>query len=123
MDALFTSLAGANPGVLFAKASAEDADDLADQFDISAVPTFVFLRGKALLEKLQGADPAQLAALVAKHAASKTHTFAPGAGVSKKVALEERLRKLIKCVEHGKGSWFLVVGLRVFFRCWAAPNT
>lgn len=49
---------------------AEEQADIAESFEIEAVPTFLILRGHTLLDRINGADAAALKDAVAKHASS-----------------------------------------------------
>lgn len=49
---------------------AEEEADIAESFEIEAVPTFLILRGHTLLDRINGADAAGLNVAVAKHASS-----------------------------------------------------
>lgn len=55
----------------------DKAKDVAQHFKISAMPTFIMLKGRNAVETMRGADPAGLEALVRKHAPA---TAASGSG-------------------------------------------
>ena len=44
------------PAVLFLKVDVDEAPELVDRFDISAMPTFVFLKDGKLVKRVEGAD-------------------------------------------------------------------
>jgi len=54
--------------VQFLKVDVDQAQDIARHFSVSAMPTFVVLRGIDKLDQLRGAETQALAAMVAKHA-------------------------------------------------------
>lgn len=45
---------------------------VARAYSVSAMPTFVFLKNKSVIETLRGANPSQLTSLVEKHASSSS---------------------------------------------------
>ena len=53
---------------MFVKADVDELASSAQQSNISAMPTFHFIRGDKLVEEMLGADPTKLAAMVARHA-------------------------------------------------------
>ncbi|GAA5934901.1 uncharacterized protein JCM15063_003097 [Sporobolomyces koalae] len=57
-----------NGRVQFLKVDVDRAQDLAQEFGVSAMPTFLLLKGSQKLEEVRGANPAALTALVKKHA-------------------------------------------------------
>ncbi|KAK4702665.1 thioredoxin 1, partial [Phenoliferia sp. Uapishka_3] len=54
--------------VSFFKVDVDKAQDVAQHFKVTAMPTFVVLKGRNKLEEMKGAAPAGLEALVRKHA-------------------------------------------------------
>ncbi|KAK0199412.1 glutaredoxin [Desarmillaria ectypa] len=120
MNEVVFELSKKYPAVLFLQVEAESQPDIAESFDIDAVPSFVILRGHTLLDRISGANAQALTAAIAKHAASpsikplsKTDLApAKAAGVvsEKKETpeeLEKRMRSLMtqsKVVLFMKGS-------------------
>lgn len=116
MDVVFRQLATLHPRIRFLKIAAEDLPELSERFEIAVVPTFVIAQGRAVLEKLEGANVAELAKRVdvlSKSVAKKSATEATSAGSATASsaaasggdaaatntldeALEYRLKKLIK---------------------------
>jgi thioredoxin-like negative regulator of GroEL len=60
MDKVVQALAKVHPSVKFAKLNAETSSDIAEQFEVSAVPTFCFFKNKAVIDRLEGADSLEL---------------------------------------------------------------
>ncbi|CAA7265756.1 unnamed protein product [Cyclocybe aegerita] len=125
MNEVAKELARKYTAALFLQVEAEEQSDIAESFDIEAVPSFIVLRGHTLLDRIAGADAPALTQSVAKHATtpaysplSKTNNApakAPTVVPSKthdneKESIEElnaRLRKLMnqsKVVLFMKGS-------------------
>eukprot|EP00980_Cylindrotheca_fusiformis_P024371 scaffold11809_cov128-Cylindrotheca_fusiformis.AAC.10 len=50
--------------VSFGKIDIDENSEAAMEFEVSAVPTFVFSHGEEVVERFSGADPAQLEALI-----------------------------------------------------------
>jgi hypothetical protein len=120
MDVVFRQLATLHPRIRFLKIAAEDLPVLSERFEIAVVPTFVIAQGRAVLEKLEGANVAELAKRVdvlsksvakksaeaAAAAAGSATTAEPAGGDAAAAntldeALEYRLKKLTKCVWTG----------------------
>lgn len=64
MDVAFTSLAEKHKEVEFAKVDVDAQSEIAERLELSVVPSFFFFKGKALVDKLEGADAAELTARV-----------------------------------------------------------
>ncbi|KAF8340622.1 glutaredoxin [Cantharellus anzutake] len=105
--------------VLFLSIDAEGQDEIADSFEIEAVPSFLLLRGHTLLQRLTGADNNALTSALAQHGRrpikALSHTdkapAAPPAVPVKKVETPEeltarltRLMNMDKAVLFMKGS-------------------
>ncbi|TMW59567.1 hypothetical protein Poli38472_004636 [Pythium oligandrum] len=103
MDVVFKQLATLHPRIRFLKVAAEDVADLSERFQIAVVPTFLVMQGKSVLEKLEGANVAELAkrvdvlskSLAKKAATDATTTTATETVKTVDEALEYRLKKLI----------------------------
>ncbi|EIN13911.1 thioredoxin-domain-containing protein [Punctularia strigosozonata HHB-11173 SS5] len=64
---VFEALAKQYPNVNFLKCDVDAARDVASLYRISAMPTFVFLKGSIKVDEIQGANRSALQAAVAKH--------------------------------------------------------
>ncbi|PPR04812.1 hypothetical protein CVT24_007072 [Panaeolus cyanescens] len=126
MNDVTRELAKKYPAALFLQVEAEEQSEIAESFDIEAVPSFIILRGHTLLDRISGADAAALTQSVAKHATvpsyqplSKTDNVPAKASAAVPAGLQtdekketteelnERLRKLMnqsKVVLFMKGS-------------------
>lgn len=67
MNEVVIELAKKYPQILVLQVDAEDQGDIAESFDIEAVPAFVILRGHTLLSRISGADAPALTKELAKH--------------------------------------------------------
>ncbi|TEB31598.1 thioredoxin [Coprinellus micaceus] len=74
MNQVFQELSKKYPAGLFLQVEAEAQPDIAESFDIEAVPSFILLRGHTLLGRVAGADASGLTQQVEKHAAAPTYT-------------------------------------------------
>ncbi|BGP14351.1 hypothetical protein JCM10213_004478 [Rhodosporidiobolus nylandii] len=84
---VFQRLASQYAGkVQFLKVDVDQAKDVAQRFQVSAMPTFVVLKGSTKVDEMKGANPAGLMALLNKHAPSGTPATS-GSGTKEK-ALE-----------------------------------
>ncbi|KAF1320877.1 Grx4 family monothiol glutaredoxin, partial [Globisporangium splendens] len=109
IDVVVRQLATLHPRIRFLKIAAEELPELSERFQIAVVPTFVVAQGKSVLEKLEGANVAELAKRVdvlsksiakkaASDAANNSDASAPATTNAVDEALEYRLKKLIKYV-------------------------
>mmetsp|Transcript_9996 Transcript_9996/g.15979 ORF Transcript_9996/g.15979 Transcript_9996/m.15979 type:complete len:105 (-) Transcript_9996:286-600(-) len=64
---VFEKMAAENPDVEFAKCDVDEADDVAGNCGIQAMPTFMFYKGGSKIDEMKGADPNKLMQLVAKN--------------------------------------------------------
>uniref|UniRef100_K3W8G0 Glutaredoxin n=1 Tax=Globisporangium ultimum (strain ATCC 200006 / CBS 805.95 / DAOM BR144) TaxID=431595 RepID=K3W8G0_GLOUD len=106
IDVVVRQLATLHPRIRFLKIAAEELPELSERFQIAVVPTFVVAQGKSVLEKLEGANVAELAKRVdvlsksiakkaASDAANSSDASAPATTNAVDEALEYRLKKLI----------------------------
>ncbi|KAL9548827.1 hypothetical protein MBANPS3_005502 [Mucor bainieri] len=79
MNEVFAELAGKFPALQFLKIEAEEYPDISETFEISAVPTFIVLKGGKIAEQIEGAKAAELTNAVAKHAKGVLNKFATSA--------------------------------------------
>ncbi|GAA5887258.1 hypothetical protein JCM6882_002465 [Rhodosporidiobolus microsporus] len=85
---VFQRLAGQYAGrVQFLKVDVDAARDVAARFQVSAMPTFVVMKGSSKVDEMKGANPAGLMALVSKHAPTGSAANA-GSGVPVEKGLE-----------------------------------
>jgi len=64
---IFAKMAEENPDVEFVKVDVDEADDIAAECGIQAMPTFQFYKGGAKVDAFSGASKDQLAAMVAQY--------------------------------------------------------
>ena len=53
--------------VVFLKVDVDDCEDIAEQYKVTAMPTFIFLKSKNKVADLTGANIDKLKAIVAEH--------------------------------------------------------
>ncbi|CAH9104743.1 unnamed protein product [Cuscuta europaea] len=70
MSPLYTSLAGKYPKVVFLKVDIDEASKVAAKWNISSVPTFIFIKKGNEVDKVIGADKNSLEKKIAEHANS-----------------------------------------------------
>lgn len=66
MDLVFAQLRSDNPHTLFYRVEAEETPEISEAFEVSAVPFFAFIKDGVVVDKLEGANPAELASKVAQ---------------------------------------------------------
>ncbi|CAO3655050.1 unnamed protein product [Mucor hiemalis] len=80
MNEVFQELAGKFPALQFLKVKtelfSEEYPDISESFEISAVPTFIVLKGGKIADQIEGAKAAELTNAVAKHAKGVLNKFA-----------------------------------------------
>ncbi|KAG7383003.1 monothiol glutaredoxin grx4 [Phytophthora pseudosyringae] len=103
LDVVVRQLATLHPRIRFLKVAAEELPELSERFQIAVVPTFVVAQGRAVLDKLEGANVAELAKRVdvlsksvAKSASAASSTSSTAEETPKPLdeALQYRLKKL-----------------------------
>ena len=62
------AMAGEMSNVVFLKVDVDEAEDVAQEYNISAMPTFIFLKNGQKVADLMGANADKLTELVNKHA-------------------------------------------------------
>ena len=73
MNEVVVELAKKHPTLLCLQVEAEEQSDIAESFDIEAVPAFVILQGHTLLDRITGADAAALTSAISKHITTKAY--------------------------------------------------
>ncbi|KZP25306.1 thioredoxin-like protein [Athelia psychrophila] len=66
----FEQLSSKYPNVNFLKCDVDACGDVSAKYKVSAMPTFIFLKGDAKVDQVRGADKSALSSAVAKYAAS-----------------------------------------------------
>ena len=64
---LFEQLSDSMSEVVFIKIDVDANPDTAAKYSVSAMPTFVFIKGGAVVDRLMGANPARLQELIDEH--------------------------------------------------------
>ncbi|KAJ8473073.1 hypothetical protein ONZ45_g16432 [Pleurotus djamor] len=72
---VFESLAKTYKDVNFLKCDVDAASDVSGHYSVSAMPTFIFLKGSTKVDQVRGANKAALEATVKKHASSASSAF------------------------------------------------
>jgi thioredoxin 1 len=62
-------MAAEMPNVVFLKVDVDEAEDAAQEYNITAMPTFLFIKNKAKVAELMGANADKLKELVKTHSA------------------------------------------------------
>ncbi|KAG6598472.1 thioredoxin H5-like [Cucurbita moschata] len=57
---VFAEMAKAHVNVVFLKVDVDDLKEIAQKFEVTAMPTFVFLKGGAEVHRIVGADKVEL---------------------------------------------------------------
>lgn len=63
----FKELSENFPDVVFLKVDVDENPDTAAKFSVSAMPTFIFIKGGEVVDRLMGANPARLQELINEH--------------------------------------------------------
>jgi len=95
---IFRKLAQKYTSISFGQVEAEKVPDVTEKYAVLSVPYFVFLRGGAVIDQLEGVNIPSLNEKVVKYAKESTATTpaaAPSAVPSGKSQLHARLEKLV----------------------------
>eukprot|EP01117_Protostelium_nocturnum_P002455 TRINITY_DN1314_c0_g1_i1.p1 TRINITY_DN1314_c0_g1~~TRINITY_DN1314_c0_g1_i1.p1 ORF type:complete len:343 (-),score=145.16 TRINITY_DN1314_c0_g1_i1:105-1133(-) len=95
LNELFDQLAEINSNLVFLKVEAEKVAEVAEHFQVSSVPTFLFLKGGKVIHKIEGAFGSQLTEQVAKLSSSVAAAETKRESAAPKNNLNDRLEKLI----------------------------
>jgi thiol-disulfide isomerase/thioredoxin len=106
LDSVLAQLAADQPAVAALRVEAEEAADISEQYNVSVVPYFLFLRDGKVVDSLEGADAAALTAkfgALAGGAAAGAPTAAPAVAPPAAVVssgggggdLQARLKQLV----------------------------
>ncbi|KAI0720131.1 thioredoxin-domain-containing protein [Fomitopsis betulina] len=76
----FESLAKQHTNVNFLKCDVDVAKDVASRYRVTAMPTFVFLKGNAKVDQVRGANPSALQETVRRHASGSSSSAFSGNG-------------------------------------------
>lgn len=63
----FSSLSDSIDNVVFLKVDVDDNPDTAAKYSVSAMPTFLFIKGGTVVDRLMGANPQRLQELIDEH--------------------------------------------------------
>jgi len=72
----FESLSTKHTNVNFLKCDVDEAKDVAALYRVSAMPTFIFLKGDTKVDQVRGADKAGLTNTITKHASTSNSSSA-----------------------------------------------
>lgn len=64
---LFAELSEEIEGVTFVKVDVDENPDTAAKYQVSAMPTFIFIKGGEVVDRLMGADPNRLKGLIEEY--------------------------------------------------------
>lgn len=64
---IYEALSEEIAGVVFLKVDVDENPETAAKFSVSAMPTFVFLKGGEVVDRLMGANPVRLRELIQEH--------------------------------------------------------
>ena len=68
--------------VVFTKCDVDEARPVAQQYSVSAMPTFIFIKNRQTLETVKGANPAAIEAAIRKHAGPPQRNYVEGSSSS-----------------------------------------
>jgi thioredoxin-like negative regulator of GroEL len=72
MDAVASALQAQHSSLTILKCEAEAFPELSSKFSVEVVPTFVFIRGGAVVSRVDGANPPEIARQVLSRAAARS---------------------------------------------------
>ncbi|CAO3695199.1 unnamed protein product [Rhizopus stolonifer] len=117
MNEVFTELSGKFPALQFLKIEAEEYPDISESFEISAVPTFIIIKGGKIAEQIEGAKAAELSNAVGKHAKGVLNKFATAASVSSEAKPVKDLNSRLKALVNSAPVMIFIKGTPQQPRC------
>ncbi|KAF9116320.1 Glutaredoxin 3 [Mortierella sp. GBA39] len=78
MNDVFEELASKNSNIKFIKIEAEKFPDISEEYEIAAVPSFVFVKEGKVVDRVEGANPPELSKTVAKYSKSPASSATNG---------------------------------------------
>ncbi|RKP24244.1 putative thioredoxin-like 2 variant 3 [Syncephalis pseudoplumigaleata] len=126
MNQVFTDLARQYKQLQFIQVEAEKYPEVSEGFDIEAVPTFIFVRNGKQVDRVNGANVAELTAAVERQltaaatstAASSTSSNKPRAPLAPPVSRsEEELEAYLKALTHRAPVMIFIKGSPDTPRC------
>ncbi|KAG8930933.1 monothiol glutaredoxin grx4 [Tulasnella sp. 418] len=75
MNEVAKELARKHENILVLNIEAESQAEIAESFEVEAVPSFILLRGHTLLDRISGADASALTKAVARHSTKVPHAL------------------------------------------------
>lgn len=93
MESVIVQVAKTFPEVACVAVEAEEVDDVSEKYQVASVPSFLVLKGSAVVDSLVGADAAKLVSIVEQ--AVKDLKESGSAGASGGQSVEDRCRQLI----------------------------
>jgi thioredoxin 1 len=63
----FDELSELYENVIFIKVNVDESPDTAAKYNVSAMPTFIFIKGGEVINRLMGANPTRLQELIEEH--------------------------------------------------------
>jgi len=106
MNEVFAELSLKYPSAVFAQIEAEELPDVAETFEVTAVPFFVLVKNSKILTRISGANPPSLTTALQLHTSTSTlppaqetttpTPTAPAPTETHAEDLNERLSKLVK---------------------------
>lgn len=93
MNEVVLELTKKYPNLLALQVEAEDQQDITEDFEINSVPTFIILRGHALLSRIEGADAQKLTSDIATHLSAPPLTSSAAAANATTAVPRERTQE------------------------------
>ncbi|KAI9264747.1 thioredoxin-like protein [Sporodiniella umbellata] len=117
MNEVFAELSSKFPALQFLKIEAEEYPDISESFEISAVPTFIVIKGGKIAEQIEGAKAAELSNAVAKHAKGVLNKFATTTSVSSEAKPVKDLNSRLKALVNSAPVMIFIKGTPQQPRC------
>ncbi|KAI9352312.1 glutaredoxin-3 [Zopfochytrium polystomum] len=120
MNQVFDELSRKFPALQFLKVEAEDLPEVSEEFEVAAVPTFVIIRNKKVVDKVEGANAPLLTTLVEKHAkaaATVAKPAPPAQPETPKKSTPEQLQARLKTLVSSQPVMLFMKGTPQEPRC------
>jgi len=85
---------------VFTKCDVDEARSIAQAYKISAMPTFVFIKGRQTVETVKGANPAAIEAAIRKHAGPPQRDYVEGSSSGSSAPADKALAGHSSLLSH-----------------------
>ncbi|KAI9309636.1 thioredoxin-like protein [Cunninghamella echinulata] len=117
MNEVFGELSKKFPALQFLKLEAENFPEISEDYEISAVPTFIILKGEKIVERIEGAKAAELSNAVAKHSKGILTSYSNAGTIDSSSTKPQDLNSRLKALVNSAPVMIFIKGTPQQPRC------